>query len=83
MYACNYDEESRSALVNLVKDVFVEHLVEEGSLTAEKGEEYIRDYHVEIRKPSWVSKAWGKLWKLENNELVVVILKQMNMHGRT
>ena len=54
-----WDDEGARELVNLTKDAVVVHLIRDGLLTSDQGTVYVRDYHVEVQEPSWISRWWG------------------------
>jgi len=54
-----WDDEGARELVNLTKDAVVVQLIRDGLLTSDQGTVYVRDYHVEVQEPSWISRWWG------------------------
>ena len=73
-----WDDEGARELVNLTKDALIAHLIRDGLLTADQGNHYIRNYHVEVQDPSWISRWWGERFG-KKSELYIILLKQMNV----
>lgn len=76
---CTWPEDGMMEAINTTKDVFLHLLVKDGLLTEEQALIYVRDYHVEVQEPAWISQWWKKMWRLKDDKAIVIIVKQMNL----
>lgn len=73
-----HDDGMREA-INVTKDAVIQQLVRDGLLTAEQAAPYLRDMHVEVQNPKWISQWWKKMFGKKDEQTLIILLKQLNI----
>lgn len=74
-----YSEENVHDALNAGKDALLYLLVKDGVLTEKQAEVYIRDYHVMVEQPGWISRTWKKLFPINDEKQMIIIVKQVSL----
>ena len=75
-----WSDEQMTDLINMCKDEVLRQLVKEGVLDTGEADSRIQDWHVQVKHPKWISKAWAWLRRdLKESSVFVIILKQLNI----